>query len=109
MTYKLLIDGKLVDGASTLDVIDPASGAVFETCARADEAQLEQAIAAAKRAFPEWASLDHDKRREYLHRFAEGIDARAAEFAKRLCCKDWRQSEVGCRSAPIRRLLRNGG
>lgn len=84
MTYKLLIDGKLVDGASTLDVIDPASGAVFETCARADEAQLEQAIAAAKRAFPEWASLDHDKRREYLHRFAEGIDARAAEFAKLL-------------------------
>ncbi len=29
--------------------------------------------------------------------------------ADRLCCKDWRQSEVGCRSAPIRRLLRNGG
>ncbi len=29
--------------------------------------------------------------------------------AKGLCCKDWRQSEVGCRSAPIRRLLRNGG
>ncbi|OYX96177.1 MAG: hypothetical protein B7X90_13895 [Novosphingobium sp. 17-62-19] len=29
--------------------------------------------------------------------------------APRLCCKDWRQSEVGCRSAPIRRLLRNGG
>ncbi|WP_236036614.1 glutathione S-transferase [Rhizorhabdus histidinilytica] len=27
----------------------------------------------------------------------------------RLCCKDWRQSQVGCRSAPIRRLLRNGG
>ena len=31
------------------------------------------------------------------------------EFTYRLCCKDWRQSEVGCRSAPIRRLLRNGG
>ncbi len=30
-------------------------------------------------------------------------------IADRLCCKDWRQSEVGCRSAPIRRLLRNGG
>ncbi len=29
--------------------------------------------------------------------------------AEWLCCKDWRQSEVGCRSAPIRRLLRNGG
>jgi len=35
------------------------------------------------------------------------IKARGADI--RLCCKDWRQSEVGCRSAPIRRLLRNGG
>ena len=32
-----------------------------------------------------------------------------ADDVQRLCCKDWRQSEVGCRSAPIRRLLRNGG
>ncbi|WP_305832405.1 hypothetical protein, partial [Pseudomonas aeruginosa] len=36
-------------------------------------------------------------------------DALDAEFLAGLCCKDWRQSEVGCRSAPIRRLLRNGG
>jgi hypothetical protein len=35
--------------------------------------------------------------------------ASGAQRARRLCCKDWRQSEVGCRSAPIRRLLRNGG
>ncbi len=35
--------------------------------------------------------------------------ATAYYLAKGLCCKDWRQSEVGCRSAPIRRLLRNGG
>ena len=33
----------------------------------------------------------------------------APNARQRLCCKDWRQSEVGCRSAPIRRLLRNGG
>ena len=32
-----------------------------------------------------------------------------ADLSGGLCCKDWRQSEVGCRSAPIRRLLRNGG
>ncbi|EQB18775.1 ArdC-like ssDNA-binding domain-containing protein [Sphingobium lactosutens] len=43
---------------------------------------------------------------------AGGDDDHRRLFAKafsRLCCKDWRQSEVGCRSAPIRRLLRNGG
>ena len=36
-------------------------------------------------------------------------DVLDAMFSAGLCCKDWRQSEVGCRSAPIRRLLRNGG
>nr|WP_234449533.1 DUF262 domain-containing protein [Morganella morganii] len=35
--------------------------------------------------------------------------AALAKHFEGLCCKDWRQSEVGCRSAPIRRLLRNGG
>jgi transcriptional regulator with XRE-family HTH domain len=45
----------------------------------------------------------------------QGMVAAAPELAsfletnEGLCCKDWRQSEVGCRSAPIRRLLRNGG
>jgi len=38
-----------------------------------------------------------------------GVAPVVGAFADRLCCKDWRQSEVGCRSAPIRRLLRNGG
>ena len=36
-------------------------------------------------------------------------EAALLEQAGGLCCKDWRQSQVGCRSAPIRRLLRNGG
>jgi hypothetical protein len=40
----------------------------------------------------------------------EPIDILAGEqLTPGLCCKDWRQSQVGCRSAPIRRLLRNGG
>src|SRR5699024_9633196 len=37
------------------------------------------------------------------------VEAFLSWLANGLCCKDWRQSEVGCRSAPIRRLLRNGG
>lgn len=84
MSYKLLIDGKLVDGASTLEVINPATGAVFATCARADEEQLEQAIAAARRAFPAWAALSHDERRGYLVRLADAMEARQGEFAELL-------------------------
>ncbi|KJF70262.1 aldehyde dehydrogenase family protein [Agrobacterium arsenijevicii] len=84
MAYKLLIDGNLVDGASTLDVINPANGTVFASCARADEAQLEQAVAAAKRAFPAWAALSHAERRDYLNRLADAVQARETEFVELL-------------------------
>lgn len=80
MAYQLLIDGKLVDGAASLDVIDPASGKVFETCARADEAQLDLAVAAAKRAFPQWAGLPHAQRQACLARLADALEARQDEF-----------------------------
>jgi len=42
MAYKMLINGKLVDGAMTMDVFNPATGGVLATCPRADEAQLNE-------------------------------------------------------------------
>lgn len=80
MAYQLLIDGKLVDGATTLDVIDPASGKVFATCARADAAQMDTAIAAAKRAYPGWAALPHATRQDYMTKLADALEARQDEF-----------------------------
>ena len=52
--FRLLIDGKLVEGTGTLDVINPATGRVLTTGPRADRAQLDEAVAAAKSAFPAW-------------------------------------------------------
>jgi acyl-CoA reductase-like NAD-dependent aldehyde dehydrogenase len=107
MAYKLLIDGRLVDGASTLDVFEPASGKVFATCARADEAQLEEAIAAAKRAFPAWSSLAHAKRRDYLIRLADAMEARENDFCTLLTREqgkplDQARFEVGGAIAALR-------
>ncbi|MXO73022.1 aldehyde dehydrogenase family protein [Alteraurantiacibacter buctensis] len=82
--YQLLIDGQLVDGARQLDVVNPATGAVFATCARADEAQLEQAVAAAKKAFPTWATTPFAQRSKMLLQWADVIEARADEFARLL-------------------------
>ena len=81
MTYKMLIDGKLVDGAATLDVINPATGSVFATCARADVGQLEQAVAAAKRSFPAWAALPQAERGDLLIRLADLLEDSKDEFA----------------------------
>ena len=84
MTPKLLIDGALVDGATTIDVINPATGKAFATSPKADIAQAEAAIAAAKRAFPAWAALPFAERAKRVGEFAEAIEARKAEFARLL-------------------------
>ena len=54
--FRLLINGRLVQGAGTLDVLNPATGKVLAAAPRADRAQLDQAVAAAKAAFPGWSA-----------------------------------------------------
>ena len=60
--FKLLIDGQLVDGDATMSVINPANEEVLAQCPRASKAQLDQAVAAAKRAFPAWSGKPIDER-----------------------------------------------
>lgn len=75
MNTKMLIDGKLVDGAAQLDVVNPATGKVMATIARADEAQIDAAVAAAKAAQPAWAALSWDERGAVLTRLADALEA----------------------------------
>ena len=82
--FKLVINGKLVAGVSTLDVVNPATGKVFTSCARADKAQLEAAIAAAKAAFPSWSATPIEARRQLLVKIADALGARTAQFARLL-------------------------
>ncbi|CAN5135935.1 aldehyde dehydrogenase family protein [soil metagenome] len=84
MAFQLLIDGALVDGASTLDVINPATGKPLCAAPRADGDQLETAIAAARRAFPAWAAQGYAGRRFALEKLADALEARRDEFARLL-------------------------
>jgi len=47
-TFQLVIDGKLTPGQRTMEVINPATGKVLTSCARADISQLDAAVASAK-------------------------------------------------------------
>ncbi len=84
MAYKMLIGGKLVDGATTMEVMNPATGTLLDTCPRADEAQLNEAVAAAKAAFPAWSALSFAERGAKLEALADAIEAKSAEFARLL-------------------------
>lgn len=82
--FKLLIDGQAVDGASTFDVVNPATGKPFAKCPKADEAQLDQAVAAARAAFPKWAATSVEDRSAMIEKLAAAMEARAGEFASLL-------------------------
>jgi aminomuconate-semialdehyde/2-hydroxymuconate-6-semialdehyde dehydrogenase len=69
-----------VSGA-TLDVFDPATGTVAGTCAAGNAADAEAAIAAAQAAFPAWAALPASGRAAWMHRLADALESRIADFA----------------------------
>ncbi len=82
--FRLLINGRLVKGAGTLDVINPATGAILTTAPRADRAQLNEAVAAAKTAFPNWSAQPLGQRGALLIKLAEALEAEQGEFARLL-------------------------
>lgn len=82
--YKLLINGELTEGDSTMDVVNPATEQTLAVCPRASEDQLNQAVAAAKAAFPAWSATSIDERKALVLKIADLIEANAAEFAQLL-------------------------
>jgi acyl-CoA reductase-like NAD-dependent aldehyde dehydrogenase len=91
--FKLLINGALVDGASTIDVINPANGRAFTTCPRADKAQLDEAVAAARNAFPAWSATPIEERAVKLEQLAAALEERAFEFASLLTAEQGKPLE----------------
>ncbi|MEG9511948.1 MAG: NAD-dependent succinate-semialdehyde dehydrogenase, partial [Pantoea piersonii] len=64
-----LADGEWRRTAATFDVLNPATGEVLATVAKAGKAETEQAIAAAERAFPAWRAQTAKARSEILYRW----------------------------------------
>lgn len=82
--FKLLIDGQLVDGDLTMDVINPATEKPFAVVARSSEAQANAAVAAAKEAFPSWAATTIEERQAKIVELADRIVENTGELARLL-------------------------
>ncbi|WP_066556470.1 aldehyde dehydrogenase family protein [Croceicoccus bisphenolivorans] len=78
--FKLVIDGRLVEGGRRTPVLNPATEEPVAQCPRADVAQLNEAVAAAKRAFPVWSATPRSERSAGLHAIASAMEARFQEF-----------------------------
>lgn len=77
------IDGCAVPAVAggTLDVYEPATGTVYATVADGDGADVAAAVDAASHAFPGWSATPAEERARLLHAIADGIAARAEDFA----------------------------
>ena len=82
--YKLLINGELKAGDLTMPVINPATEEVLADCPRASEDQLNEAVAAAKAAFPAWSATSIDERKAVVNKIADAIEANGQELAQLL-------------------------
>ncbi|MGI9432297.1 MAG: aldehyde dehydrogenase family protein [Myxococcota bacterium] len=78
--FELLIDGKMVPGAGSLEVINPATEKLAGTCSRASESQLDEAVDAAQGALAGWAATPIAERRQALEQVAEIVTAHAPEL-----------------------------
>lgn len=78
----LFVHGRRMAGAIESTVTSPSDRALTRRVTWASPAQVNQAVEAARAAFPAWSALAPRDRAKLLHRFAAAVDAHAEELAR---------------------------
>jgi aldehyde dehydrogenase (NAD+) len=85
-TDKFFIGGEWTQPSSDLgiDVIIPATEEIYQRFAGAQSADVERAVAAARKAFDEgpWPTMSHAERAGYLRAIGKHLNARAEDIAR---------------------------
>jgi len=83
-SYKCFVGGEWVDAASgeTMEVVNPATGETIAEVPACGAEDVDRAVAAAKKALPEWLDATPKERSELLHKLADVMDEHAEELAQ---------------------------
>jgi aminomuconate-semialdehyde/2-hydroxymuconate-6-semialdehyde dehydrogenase len=78
------IGGELVEPVSGryLDNLEPATGAAYSSVGDGDERDVEQAVEAARGAFPAWSDMPAEERSRRLVSIADRIESRLEDLAR---------------------------
>jgi len=79
-TYNMIISGQPVSANKTFDVINPATGDAFARAQEGDANHVNQAVAAARAAFPAWSRTADAERKRLMHAVAASLEANMAEL-----------------------------
>ena len=81
---KFYIDGKFVDpdGSEKIDIVNPATEEVVGYVISGSNKDIDFAVEAANKAFPEVMALTLDQRKKILEEILEGMEERREDFAQ---------------------------
>ncbi|MFJ5263335.1 aldehyde dehydrogenase family protein [Streptomyces sp. NPDC088387] len=85
--FTMTIAGKAMAGATEYDVLDPADETVAGRAPVCSPEQLDQAVAAARAAFPGWSGTPFEERRKLVLAVADAVEAQL-EPLKRLLTRE---------------------
>src|SRR5918999_4952097 len=82
--HKNLVGGEWVDAVEggTAEIINPSTGETIAEVPNGPQADVDRAVEAAKRAWPEWRETTPQERSELLLKLADAIDAHADDLAR---------------------------
>ena len=76
------INGKNVASKEYFTTTNPANGEVLAEVASGGQLEIDQAVAAAKEAFPKWANTPMKERARLMRRLGELIDQNVPQIAE---------------------------
>jgi aldehyde dehydrogenase (NAD+) len=83
---RLLIDGQWVEGGQTFDTINPATGEVLTQIVEASAADVDHAVAAARKAFDDrngaWRKMSASERGRLIWKLADLVEKNLEELAE---------------------------
>lgn len=84
LKIKNFINGEYQDPieGNYIDNYEPGTGKVYSAIPNSSQADLDQAVLAAKEALPKWSTMAIDKRSRILHRLADLIEENLEDLAK---------------------------
>jgi acyl-CoA reductase-like NAD-dependent aldehyde dehydrogenase len=79
-SFNMVIAGQQVSAHKTFDVINPATGESFAKAQEGDASHVNQAVAAARAAFPAWSRTPDAERKRLMHAIAAALEANMPEL-----------------------------
>lgn len=81
MTFPMTVNGLMIETEDRISVTNPATGQVFGSAPDASQAELDQAVAAARAALPAWRETWWEDRAETLKDIAHAMTEHLDELA----------------------------